>query len=95
MLYGPRPVNSELDSFHVPENENTFTLTSAVLSFVVSFDFCCGKTLKVQLRQYQLCLSTGFKSFPIEPQQSFALFTKEYGVGLFVASPDSGFDDRP
>ncbi|HYG78979.1 MAG TPA: hypothetical protein VD861_01250 [Pyrinomonadaceae bacterium] len=37
----------------------------------------------------------GFKSLPAVPDPKVALFFhKEYGLGLFVAAPDPGFDER-
>jgi hypothetical protein len=37
----------------------------------------------------------GFKPLPVESDRKFSLlFRKEYGLGLFVALPESGFDEQ-
>lgn len=72
-----------------------FALTSAVLSFLLAWPSVSAKPSKCTFGNLRFACPQGFKSLPIEPQQSFALFhQKKYGVGLFVASPESGFDER-
>ena len=70
-------------------------LTSAVLSFLLALPMVTAKPSKCSFANISFACPEGFKSLPIETQQSFALFhQKKYGVGLFVASPDSGFDEQ-
>ena len=72
-----------------------FALTWAVLSFLLALPFVAAKPSKCSFANISFACPQGFKSLPIEPRQSFALFhQKKYGVGLFVASPDSGFDEQ-
>jgi hypothetical protein len=71
-----------------------FALTSAVLSFLLIWPSVAAKPAKCTFGTLRFACPDGFKSQPLEPDQSFALFhQKKYGVGLFIASPESGFDE--
>src|SRR5437660_86175 len=72
-----------------------FALISAVLSFLLAWPSVAAKPSKCTFGNLRFACPEGFKSLPIEPPQSFALFhQKKYGVGLFVASPESGFNEQ-
>ena len=72
-----------------------FALTSAVLSFLLAWPFVAAKPSRCTFANLSFACPQGFKTLHIESQQSFALFhQKKYGVGLFVASPEAGFDEQ-
>lgn len=70
-------------------------LTLAVLSFFLVCSSRAAESSQCTFGTLRFACPEGFKSLTIEPQQPFALFhQKKYGVGLFVGSPESGFDER-
>jgi hypothetical protein len=69
-------------------------LTAALLSFLLVWPSTEAKPSKCTFATLRFACPEGFKSLPLESQQSFALFhQKKYGVGLFIASPESSFDE--
>jgi len=78
-------------------------MVTVICCFVLGASLSVGQTASRQSSKKSSCnvgdtafvCPKGFKPLPVESEQKFSLlFRKEYGLGLFVASPESGFDEQ-